>query len=163
MSPLIDPFENKSFADELRRSDRPVVVNPAVMTDRLTARRRRMRINRIALTIALPAGLVLVGIVTNWLMITETTPTQIPKSVAQKNMNLAGEEEATKESEVLLHEYVVATLEHRKLLAEKLAKLNEVRNEIESLKRVKSQQDWTLSLEMASRTEIDKTISAYEF
>ena len=160
MSQVIDPIEDKSFADELRKLDRPVAVDAVALTNRVMVNRRRKRASRIAVGITIPFGLALVVVAINW-MVNAPTSSPVPESVVQIAETNPGEisvlaEDAPIESQAQM----MLDLE---LLSAQRAKLREAQRELVLLKQIKSRQDWMLSRELVSRTEINRTISAYEF
>lgn len=160
MNPLIDPLQDKSFADELRKSDRSVSVKPAELTNRLMAGRRRKRKNQFALAIAIPVGLVLIGFATKWVM-TLPWPYSVSESIAQANLDEPEEVESEFRESSLVS--LADSLRNRDVLDAKQEKLRELQKEIELLKKAKSHQDWALSRELVSRTEIDQAIGKYKF
>jgi hypothetical protein len=155
-----DPLEDKLFAEELRKLDRPVSVKSVGLTNQLIARRRRNRLNQVTLAISIPLGLVTFGLVAKWIM---TNPTMVPvtESIVQRSVREPDEVEGSVKDSGM--EIFAAAMKHRALLAAKKTALVEGQREIELLRQIKSQQDWALSREVVSRTEISQTISAYKF
>lgn len=158
MNPPVDPIKDNPFVEALRNSDRPVALKPAELTVRLTARRRRNRSHRVALSIAMSAGLVVIGLATHWMM-SAPDSNPVPESVAQRDTDKL--DEIAAELEVSQMELLTAAEENRELLAEKQEALHAIRKEIELLKQVKLKQEWALSRELISRTEIGQTMAVY--
>lgn len=160
MNPSFDPLEDKLFAEELRKLDGPISVKSVGLTNQLMARRHRNRLNQVALAIAIPLGLVTIGLVAKWIM---TTPAMVPvtDSIVQRSVREPDEIESSVKDPGM--EILAAAMKHRAMLAAKKKALREGQKEIELLRQIKSQQDWTLSRELVSRTEISQSISAYKF
>lgn len=157
MNPLFEQLEDPAFADDLRNSDHSVFVEPAELTNRLVRRRSRQRSNRVLIAMAIPLVLIVFGMGATGLL-KETNSDPFPSEMAvQQTIS------ERQETESLPTENLSTFLSRQDELVAELGRLRQVERKMETLRDLKLRQEWVFRREFVSRTEIENTISSYEF
>lgn len=164
MNPLIDPSDEPSLVETLRKSDLPVALKPVELANRLAARRKHNRKRRAMVAIGIPVGIAVIG----WFGMGKLNQTPSPENPTivqlEPVIGPAQQGQVNADSvDVSTYQLIAARLEQREMLAAKKGKLRQLQHTTKLLRDLKSRQQWTLTRELVSRTEIDRSISAVQF